>query len=138
MTLERSDRIAVLSKTLAFGMAYLLAIVSVNRFYLNPLIASRELSLAMSIAFVQCATISALLIFSFCKKAARQIRESRAARISPAIRELLGLQAAGNDHLEDIRQIHIAYPREIEQCLVEFLRMVRGGSREAGSTGRRS
>jgi HEAT repeat protein len=130
VTLERSDRIAVLSKTLAFGMAYLLAIVSVNRFYLNPRVVSRELSLAMSIAFVQCATIAVLLAFSFCKKLARQVRESRAARVSPAIRELLALQAAGNDHCEDIRQIQVAYPRELEQCLVEFLRMVRGGGRE--------
>jgi hypothetical protein len=130
VTLERSGRIAVLSKTLAFGMAYLLAIVSVNRFYLNPRIASRELSLAMSIAFVQCATISALLAFSFCQKLARQIRESRAARVSPCIREFQALHAAGNNHLEDIRQIQVAYPREVEQCLVEFLRMVRGGGRE--------
>jgi HEAT repeat protein len=130
VTLERSDRIAVLSKTLAFGMAYLLAIVSVNRFYLNPRVVSRELSLAMSIAFVQCATIAVLLAFSFCRKLARQVRESRAARVSPAIRELLALQAAGNDHSEDIRQIQVAYPRELEQCLVEFLRMVRGGGRE--------
>ncbi len=131
MTLERSDRIAVLSKTLAFGMAYLLAIVSVNRFYLTPRVVSRELSLAMSIAIVQCTTISVLLAFSFCKKLARQVRDSRAARVSPAIREFLALEAAGNDHREDIRQIQVAYPREVEECLVEFLRMVRGGGREA-------
>jgi hypothetical protein len=130
VTLERSDRILVLSKTLAFGMAYLLAIVSVNRYYLNPRVVSRELSLAMSIALVQCATISVLLAFSFCKKLARQVGESRAARVSPAIHELLAMQAAGTNHLEDIRQIQVAYPREVEQCLVAFLRMVRGGGRE--------
>jgi HEAT repeat protein len=130
VTLERADRIAVLSKTLAFGMAYVLAIVSVHRFYLAPRLVSRELSLAMSIASVQCATIMALLLFSFCKKLARQLREARAARVSPAIREFLGRHASGDDHLKDIREIRVAYPREVEQCLVEFLRMVRGGGRE--------
>lgn len=130
MTLERADRIAVLSKTLAFGMAYVLAIVSFHRFYLTPRLASRELSLAMSVAFVQCATITALLAFSFSKKLARQYRDARAARVSPAIRELLGRHASGSDHLKDIRDIRVAYRREVEQCLVEFLRMVRGEGRE--------
>ncbi len=131
MTLERSDRITVLSKTVAFGMAYVLAIVSINRFWLNPRVGSRELSLAMSIAFVQCATISGLLVFSFCRKVARQMRESRAARVSPAIREFLARHAAGTDHLEDLRQVQAAYPQEVEQCLVDFLRMVRGAGRES-------
>ncbi len=130
MTLERAGRIAVMSKTVAFGMAYVLAIVSFHRFYLMPRVTSRELSLAMSVAFVQCAAITSLLLFSFCKKAARQHRESRAARVSPAIRELLGRHASGADHLQDIREIRVAYPREVEQCLVEFLRMVRGEGRE--------
>ena len=115
---------------MAFGMAYVLAIVCFHRFYLTPIVASRELSLAMSVAFVQCATITILLTFSLCKKLARQIRESRAARVSPAIREFLGLHAYGSDHLRDIREIRVAYPREVEQCLVEFLRMVRGAGRE--------
>lgn len=130
MTLERADRIAVLSKTLAFGMAYVLAIVSLHRFYLMPQVSSRELSLAMSVAFVQCTTIAALLAYSFCKKLARQYRESRAARVSPAIREFLGRHASGSDHLRDIRDIRVAYPKEVEQCLVEFLRMIRGEGRE--------
>jgi hypothetical protein len=130
VTLERADRIAVLSKTLAFGMAYVLAIVSFHRFYLLPLLTSRELSLAISVAFVQCATITVLLLFSFSKKIARQFRESRAARVSPAIREFLGRHASGTDHLHDIRDIRAAYPAEVEQCLVEFLRMVRGEGRE--------
>lgn len=130
MTLERADRIAVLSKTLAFGMAYILAIVSFHRFYLLPRLTSRELSLAMSVAFVQCAAITVLLLFSFSKKMVRQYRESRAARVSPAIREFLGRHASGTDHLQDIRDIRVAYPAEVEQCLVEFLRMVRGEGRE--------
>ena len=130
MTLERADRIAVLSKTLAFGMAYVLAIVSLHRFYLAPRLVSRELSLAMSIAAVQCATIVTLLVFSFCRKLARQLGESRVTRVSPAIREFLGRHASGTDHLTDIRDVRVAYPREVEQCLVEFLRMVRGGGRE--------
>lgn len=130
MTLERADRIAVLSKTLAFGMAYVLAIVSFHRFYLLSRLTSRELSLAMSVAFVQCATITVLLVFSFSRKMVRQYRESRAARVSPAIREFLGRHASGTDHLRDIRDIRVAYPAEVEQCLVEFLRMVRGEGRE--------
>ncbi len=130
MTLERADRIVVLSKTLAFGMAYVLAIVSFHRFYLLPRLSSRELSLAMSVAFVQCATITVLLLFSFSRKMARQYRESRASRVSPAIREFLGRHASGADHLQDIRDIRVAYPAEVEQCLVEFLRMVRGEGRE--------
>jgi hypothetical protein len=129
VTLERADRIAVLSKTMAFGMAYVLAIVSLHRFYLMPRVTSRELSLAMSVACVQCATIMTLLVFSFCKKLARQFRESRAARVSPAIREFLGRHASGADHLKDIRDVRVAYPHEVEQCLVEFLRMVRGEGR---------
>jgi len=120
----------VLSKTLAFGMAYVLAIVSFHRFYLTARVASRELSLAMSVAFVQCATITALLAFSFSKKLARQCRESRAARVSPAIRELLGRHASGSDYLHDIREVRVAYSREVEECLVEFLRIVRGEARE--------
>ncbi len=130
MTLERADRIAVLSKTLAFGMAYVLAIVSLHRFYLTPRLASRELSLAMSVAFVQCATIGMLLAFSLFKKLVRQHRDSRAARVSPAIRELLGQHASGTDCLRDIRDVRVAYPREVEKCLVEFLQMVRGEGRE--------
>ena len=110
-------------------MVYVLAIVSLHRFYLMPRVTSRELSLAMSVAFVQCATIMTLLVFSFCKKLARQFRESRAARVSPAIREFLGRHASGGDHLEDIRDVRVAYPHEVEQCLVEFLRMVRGEGR---------
>lgn len=130
MNLERAGRIAVLSQTLAFGMAYILAIVSLHRFYLTPRVASRELSLAMSVAIVQCATISTLLAFSFCKKLARQFRESRSARVSPAIREFLGRHASGADHVRDLRDLRVAYPREVERCLVDFLRMLRGGGRE--------
>jgi len=130
VTLERAGRIGVLSETLAFGMAYVLAIVSFHRFYLLPRVGSRELSLAISVAFVQCATIAAMLGVSFCLKTSRQFREARAARVAPGIRELLALQAAGKDCRKDIRRARVDYPREVEQCLVEFLRIVRGAGRE--------
>jgi hypothetical protein len=131
MTQERKSRFSVLSKTLAFGMAYVLVIVAFHRWYLAPRMTSLELSVAVAIAFVQCATIGAMLGISFLLKLTRQFREARAARVSPRIRELLALHAAGNDHAAEIGRLRRMYPREVEQCLVEFLRMVRGRGCEA-------
>jgi hypothetical protein len=127
---ERASRIAVLSKTLAFAMAYVLAIVLFHRFYLAARIASRQMSVAMAIAFVQCAAITAMLSFSFFLKLVRQLRTSRATRVKPRIRELLAVHAAGTDRGGEIRRHWDINPREVEECLVEFLRMVRGLGRE--------
>jgi len=52
VTQERTSRISVLSKTLAFGMAYVLVIVAFHRWYLAPRMSSLELSVAVAIAFV--------------------------------------------------------------------------------------
>jgi hypothetical protein len=123
---ERGSRIAVFSNTLAFGMAYVSAIVAFHRFYLGQRVMSRELSLAMSIAFVQCATIAALLAFSFFLKVTGQLRASRTARLAPRIRELLALHAAGEDRRDQIQRLWDAHARDVEQCLVEFLHTVRG------------
>ncbi len=116
---------------MAFGMAYVLVIVAFHRWYLAPRMASRALSAAVAVAFVQCATIVAMLGISFLLKLMRQLREARGARVSPRIRELLGLHAAGNDSAAEMVRLRRAYPREVEQCLVEFLRMVRGRGCEA-------
>ena len=121
----------MLSKTLAFGMAYVLVIVAIHRWYLAPRMASRELSMALTIAFVQCATIAAMLGASFFLKLSRQLQETRTACVAPGIRELLALHAAGKDRSDELGRIKRLYPREVEQCLVDFLRMVRGGGREA-------
>jgi hypothetical protein len=131
VTLERASRLSVLSRTLFFGMSYVLAIVTLHRWYLVPRIRSREMSMAMAIALVQLATITAMLSFSFFLKLNRQLRESRLARVAPRIRELLALHAAGSDRSEELRRLSKAYPREVEQCVVEFLRLVRGRGREA-------
>lgn len=111
---------------MAFGMAYVLLIVAFHRWYLVPRMASLALSAAVAVAFVQCATIVAMLGISFLLKLMRQFREARAARVSPRIRELLALHAAGNDRAAEIGRLRRVYPRELEQSLVEFLRMVRG------------
>jgi HEAT repeat protein len=131
VTLERAGRIAVLSKTLAFGMAYVLVIVAVHRWYLAPRMASRELSMALTIVFVQCATLIAMLGVSCFTKLTRRLREVQMARVAPGIRELLALHAAGKDCGREIGRLRRTYPREVEQCLAEFLRMVRGCGREA-------
>jgi len=51
--------------------------------------------------------------------------------VSPRIRELLALHAAGNDRAAEIARLRRTYPREVERCLVEFLRIVRGLGGEA-------
>jgi hypothetical protein len=84
----------------------------------------------MAIACVQCAAIAAMLGFSFVFKLARQIRASRTARSTPQIRDLLALHAAGIDRSGEIRKVSGVYGRELEECLVEFLRIVRGSGRE--------
>ncbi|HXJ39482.1 MAG TPA: HEAT repeat domain-containing protein [Bryobacteraceae bacterium] len=115
-----------MSKTMAFGMAYVLVIVAFHRWYLAPRMVSRALSAAVAVASVQCATIVAMLGISLLLKLMRQFREARAARVSPHIRELLALHAAGNDHAPEIGRLRRVYPREVEQSVVEFLRIVRG------------
>jgi hypothetical protein len=111
---------------MAFGMAYVVVIVAFHRWYLAPRMVSRALSAAVAVALVQCATIIAMLGISFLLKLTGQFREARSARVSPRIRELLALHAAGNDRAAEIGRVRRGYPREVERCLVEFLRMVRG------------
>jgi hypothetical protein len=131
VTPEKSIRIAVFSKTLAFSLTYLLAIVVIHRFYLVPRMPSRALSLAMAIALVQCAAIGVMLGFSFVWKLAGQWQAARAASVLPRIRELLALQAAGSDGGAEIRRLAKTHRREFEQCLLECLHIVRGQGREA-------
>ncbi len=131
MTQERKSRISVLCKAMAFGMAYVLVIVAFHRWYLAPRMASRALSVAVAVALVQCVTIVAMLGISFLLKLTGQFREARSARVSPRIRELLALHAAGNDRAAEIGRLRRAYPPVVEQCPVEFLRMVRGRGCEA-------
>jgi hypothetical protein len=121
----------VFSKTIAFGLSYGLVIWAFERFYLSSKITPRGLSMAVAIALVQCAAITGMLGFSFFSKLMRQARLSRAERIKPRLRELLALHAAGIDEMDEIRRLWNVYPRELEECMVEFLRMIRGGGREA-------
>ncbi|MCU1272894.1 MAG: hypothetical protein JWO48_325 [Bryobacterales bacterium] len=131
MTSERITRVAVFSKTVAFSLSYALVIWLFERFYLSSRITSRALSMAVAVAVVQCAAITAMLGFSFFTKLVRQLRTSRAERVKPRLRELLALQAAGTDGIDEIRRLWNMYPREVEECIVEFLRLVRGRGREA-------
>src|SRR5437667_11581560 len=93
---ESRSRAAVMAKALAFGVVYVISIVLSHRYYFMSRIATRELSAAFAIAFVQCATIIIMLGFSFVFKLAQQLRTSRAARLQPDIREWLAFYAAGN------------------------------------------
>jgi hypothetical protein len=122
---------AVFSKTVAFSVSYGLVIWVFERFYLSTKIKPRGLSMAVGVAMVQCAAITAMLAFSFSAKLVRQFRASRAERVKPRLRELLALHAAGTDGMDEIRRLWKTYPREVEECIVEFLRMVRGRGREA-------
>jgi len=112
-------------------MAYVLVIVVFHRWYLAPRMTSLALSVAVAVALVQCATIVAMLGISLLLKLTAQFQEARSARISPRILELLALHAAENGRAAEIERLRRIYPRLVEQCLVEFLRMVRGGGREA-------
>jgi hypothetical protein len=131
VTAERNARVTVFSKTVAFSLSYGLVIWVFERFYLSTKIKPRGLSMAVAVALVQCATITAMLGFSFSAKLVRQFRASRAERVKPGLRELLTLHAAGTDGMDEIRRLWKMHPREVEECIVEFLRMVRGRGREA-------
>jgi HEAT repeat protein len=111
-------------------MAYVLTVVVCHRWYLAPRFRSPQLSLAVAIAMVQCGFIATILGFSFSLKIIRQIRAARAEQVAPRIREILALQAGGTDCADELRRLCIKNSREVEQGLVEFLRMVRGGGRE--------
>src|SRR3984893_17148940 len=56
---ERITRAAVVSKTVAFSLSYALVIWLFERFYLSSRITSRGLSMAVAVAVVQCAAITA-------------------------------------------------------------------------------
>lgn len=131
MTSERNSRVAVILKTSAFSLSYGLVIWLFERFCLSAKIKPPGLSMAVAVAVVQCAAITAMLGFSFFAKLVRQLRASRAERVKPRLRELLALHAAGTDGMEEIRRLWEMHPQEAEECIVEFLRMVRGRGREA-------
>ena len=111
-------------------MAYVLAVVVCHRWYLAPRFRSPQLSLAVAITIVQCGFIATILGFSFSLKLARQIRAARAAQVAPRISEILVMQAGGTDCRDELHRLCVTNSREVEQGLVEFLHMVRGGCLE--------
>ena len=131
MSPEARSRAAVIVKTLTFTGTYVFGVILFHQLYFASRATSRALSAAISIAVVQCATILAMLAFSFVAKLIRQLRTSRAARAEPRIRELLALHAAGTDIRERIPLMNRSGRAALEECLVEFLHMVRGSGRDA-------
>lgn len=129
VTGESISRSAVLAKSVAFSSAYIAAIILLQRF-LASRGASRDLSLALAVAVVQCVAIVTMLGLSLCLKLASGYRTSRTAKVQPRIREVLALHSAGTDQAGQIRSLWKNHPREVEQCLVEFLSTVRGSGRD--------
>jgi hypothetical protein len=131
VTTESGSRAVVVVQTVAFSAAYVAAVILLQRYLLASRIGSRDLSLALAVALVQCVAIMTMLGISFCLKVAGNLVTSRAARVQPRIREALALHVAGANQAHQIRSLWNTYAREVEQCLVEFLSTMRGGGRDA-------
>ena len=130
MMSARAARFVVFAKTLAACAAYAGAIFLTDSFYFARKIRTRELSIGMAVAFVQCAVICCLLAFSFLKKWIEQVRDRNAERVRSRVRELLAQYAASSGTSRTLVELARTHPGAVEECLLESLRAVRGSGRQ--------
>jgi len=128
---DRTARVVVFAKTLAACAAYAAAIFLADSVYFARRFRARELSIGVSVAFVQCAVIFCMLTFSFLKKWIEQVRDRNAERLRPRIRELLAKYAAQSVRPGHFIELSQTNPSAVEACLLESLRAVRGSGRQA-------
>lgn len=121
----------MVAKTVAFSTVYVAAIIVLHEWLLARGVVSRDLSLALAVALVQCVAIMTMLGISFCRKFAGALLMARAARAQPRIREVLARHAAGTDQAQQILLLWQKFPKEVEECLVEFLSTTLGSGRDA-------
>ena len=131
MISERTARVVVFAKTLATCAAYAAGIFLVDSLYFAKRIRTRELSIGVAVAFVQCAVIFCMLAFSFLKKWIEQVRDQNAERARPEIRELLAKCAASSVSPGHFLELSRTDASAVEECLLESLRAVRGSGRQA-------
>lgn len=113
-------------RTISLIAAFFLAVLVADRLILGQVFTSEALALAVSFIVVQFTLIVLLLVMLLRRKVRGQVKEARARRLYPVIREKLAEYAIGDDHLSSLQHLFHGYPLEFEECLIDFLPCISG------------
>jgi hypothetical protein len=133
---KQKTRLAIWWKTFQVAAAYLLAIALFyayvfSRFFPQPEVSDTiALSLALSFLSIQFLVIAILTTVLFLRKAIGEAKTRLAQKIVPLIREKIAIYAIGEDDDSELRELQGTYPKNVEECLVEFLHSMTGEGRE--------
>lgn len=123
-------RVAIWLSTLFVTFGWAAAIGAVHLLFLRTRIHDTGLSLAISLAIVQCVCIVVMLTALMAMKAIRARREARSAELRIRIAESLASDVAGQDRLRALRGYLAASKRDVEREISAMAGTLRGPSRE--------
>ncbi|HKX27246.1 MAG TPA: HEAT repeat domain-containing protein [Blastocatellia bacterium] len=117
-------------KTAAFTVGYILTIWLIHTLLSSRSGSTEAMSLVLSFSITQGAVIGTLLILLLVLRLLSQIRIRQQRQLFGQIRGPLAFHVMGKDSLTELNQLYSNHPRELEQCLVEFLPSITGDGRE--------
>jgi hypothetical protein len=123
-------RLFIWLSTLVVIIGWAAAIGAVHRLFLRARIHDTGLSLALSLAIVQCVCIVVMLTALMAMKAIRARRAARSAELRIRIAESLASDVAGQDRLRALRGYLAASKRDVEREISAMAGTLRGPSRE--------
>ncbi len=133
---KQKARFEIWWKTFQVAAVYVLAIALFYMHIISPMFDESTvsdtvaLSLALSFLSIQFLVIAILTAVLFLRKAIGEAKNRLTQKIVPLIREKIAIYAIGEDDDAELRQLQKTYPKNVEECLVEFLHSMIGEGRE--------
>lgn len=133
---KRKTRIEIWWKTFQVAALHLLAITLFYAHVFSKIFDQPEvsdtaaLSLAFSFLSIQFLLIAILTTVLVLRKAIGEAKARHSQKMHPLIREKIAIYAIGDDDDCELRQLQKEDPKNVEDCLVEFLHSMTGEGRE--------
>ena len=127
---EKVGRAFIYLQAVAVAAAYLLLVYLTDTLYVRRHVSDGGLAFGYSFCLAEGGVVAVLLALSLVIKFVRHRRDARWARVQPAITAQISAHMNRTNCVEELRRLGRRYPREVDQCVAEFLLRVRGAASE--------